>query len=251
MSKVIAFVNQKGGVGKTTTCISVGAALSLKGYKVLLIDLDPQGNLSVSLGIRPDADDITTYEVMKAQVNINAGIIKNDYDVLPTDIRLSGADIELASIPGREMLLKEAIEPIKNNYDYVLIDCPPSLSLITLNGLTACDNIIIPVQAEYLALNGMSQLLTTIQAVKKRLNPQLDIGAIVITLYDNRKNLNKEVVEQIKKYFPNKVLDTMISNNVALAEAPGFGKDIFKYSPKSAGAENYNKLCDEILEKER
>lgn len=249
MGKILAFVNQKGGVGKTTSCISIGAALVEKGKKVLLVDLDPQGNLSVSLGIRPSMDDVTIYEVMKGDANINQGIIKGKYDVLPADIRLSGADIEFSSIPGREMLLKEAIEFVKDNYDNILIDCPPSLSIITLNGLTTSEQLIIPVQSEFLALNGIVQLMNTMNVVKKRLNPKLEIGGVIVTMYDLRKNLHREVLEKIQENFPSKVFKTTIPSNIALAEAPGFSQDIFQYKANSKGAINYMEICEEMIER--
>lgn len=249
---VIAFINQKGGTGKTTTTLSVGAALARDGYKVLLIDIDPQGNLTTSAGLKELADnDPTVYEVLKGDADINDAIKckAGAYDILPTDIRQSGADIELASVPGRELLLKEAIETLKGNYDYILIDCPPSLSIITLMGLTACNSVIIPVQAQYLALNGMAQLIHTIELVKKRMNPHIEIGGVVITMYDNRKTLDKEILENVRAAFPDKVFNTLISNNVSLAEAPAFGMDIYEYKPDSKGAQQYEALTDEIIER--
>lgn len=248
--RVITFINQKGGTGKTTTTIGIGAALALKGYKVLLIDIDPQGNLTTSLGFNIEATEPTVYEVLKGDVNINDAIKnKGRYDVLPTDIRLSGADIELSSVPGREMILKEAIGQLTTKYDYILIDCPPALSVITLMGLTASNSVIIPVQAQYLALNGMAQLVNTIQLVKKRMNPSIDIAGVVITMYDNRKTLDKTVVENIKQSFNDKLLSTYISNNVSLAEAPAYGVDIYEYAPKSTGAQQYAELTSELLER--
>lgn len=251
MARIIALVNQKGGVGKTTSTINIGAALARAGKRVLLVDLDPQGNLTVSLGITAHELTATLYELLKGDVNAPQTIIKGQYDVIPADIRLSGAELELSSQPGREMILKEALQPIQANYDYILIDCPPSLGLITLNGLTAAQEIFIPLQAEFLALNGMAQLLKTIDAVQKRLNPQLDISGIITTLYDSRKNLNKEVLEKIQQYFPDKAFKTLIRDNVALAEAPSFGKDIFEYRADSNGAEDYKRLSKEIIIQEK
>lgn len=250
MARIIALVNQKGGVGKTTSSINIGAGLAKAGKKVLLIDLDPQGNLTVSLGVEAHKHEATIFELLKGDVTATDATITGDYDIIPADIRLSGADMELSAVPGREMLLKEALQPVLYKYDYVLIDCPPSLGLITLNGLTAAQEIFIPLQAEFLALNGMAQLLNTVKAVQRRLNPQLDITGIVATLYDSRKNLNKEVLEKIQHYFPNKVFNTLIRDNVALAEAPSFGKDIFQYKSDSKGAEDYNSLCVEIIKQE-
>lgn len=251
MTRIIALVNQKGGVGKTTSTINIGAALAETGRRVLLVDLDPQGNLTVSLGIKAHEIDHTLYEVLKGDATATQATFKGRYDTLPSDIRLSAAELELSSLPGREMILKEALQEVKENYDYILIDCPPSLGIITLNGLTAAQEIFIPLQAEFLALNGMAQLLTTIKAVQKRINPQLEISGIITTLYDNRKNLNKEVVEKIKEYFPEKVFDTLIRDNVALAEAPSFGQDIFTYKPDSNGAEDYKNLSKEVIKQEK
>lgn len=247
--KKIAFINQKGGTGKTTSTLNVGAALARDGYKVLLIDIDPQGNLTTSAGlVELLENEPTVYEVLKGQ-DINKAIKqkKGAYDILPTDIRLSGADIELSAVAGRDYILKEAIEALEIEYDYILIDCPPSLSVITLMGLTAADSVIIPVQAQYLALKGMAQLIDTINLVKKRMNPGLEIAGVLLTMYDNRKNLDREVLENVKKAFPSKVFNTTISNNVALAEAPAFGMDIYEYKPDSKGAQQYEQLTDEII----
>ena len=249
--KVISFINQKGGTGKTTTCINVGACLAEQGYKVLFIDVDAQGNLTTSVGLKDIEDnDKTVYEVLKGKVNINDAIINvGAYDILPTDIRQSGADIELSNIPGREKLLKEAIEDINQVYDYVLIDCPPSLNIIALMALTASHSVIIPVQAQYLALNGLKQLTNTIDLVKKRMNEALFILGVVITMHDGRKTLDTLIYETVASVFPNNIFNTTISNNVALAEAPLHGKDILAYSPKSKGAEQYKKLTQEIIER--
>lgn len=249
--EIIAVINQKGGVGKTTTALNVGAALARKGYKVLLIDTDAQGNLTTSAGLIIEDEAPTVYEVLKDTVNINAAIRtkRGAYDILPADIRLSGADIELSGIPGRELLLKEAVATLKKAYDYVLIDCPPNLSIITLMALTACDSVVIPVQAHYLALQGMAQLVNTINLVKKRMNASIKIGGIVITMYDGRRTLDKEVVDNIRAAFPDKVFNTFIGNNIALAEAPAGGKDIYEYSPTSKGAQQYAELTEEIIKR--
>ena len=250
--KILAFINQKGGTGKTTTTLSVGAALARDGYKVLLVDIDPQGNLTTSAGLKelPESEP-TVYEVLKGEASINAAIKhkKGAYDILPTDIRQSGADIELSSVPGRELLLKEALEDLNTVYDFVLIDCPPSLSIITLMGLTACNSVIIPVQAQYLALNGMAQLIHTLDLVKKRMNAAIEICGVVLTMYDSRKTLDKEVLENVKAAFPAKVFKTTISNNVALAEAPAFGMDIYEYKADCKEAQQYEALTDEIIER--
>lgn len=248
--KIYALVNQKGGVGKTTTALNVGAGIAATGKAVLLIDADQSGNLSKSAGIELSDDAPTVYEVLKGIADINDAVQPaqgGKYDVLPADSMLSGADVELATVPGREMLLKEAIAQLSKPYDYVLIDCPPSLNTLSLMALTAANGVIVPVQAQYLALDGMAQLNQTIELVKKRMNPQLEICGVLVTLYDPRKLLNKEVLESLTAAFPGKVYATTISNNIALAEAPSYGKDIFEYKPKSKGAEQYRQLVQEIL----
>lgn len=248
--KIISFCNQKGGVGKTTTALNVGAALALKGYKILIIDLDAQGSLTTSAGVNIEDNDPTIYEVLKGVKNINEAIIhKANYDILPADIRFSAAELELSNVPGREKLLKEAIDDLKTAYDYILIDCAPSLSVITLMGLTACSKVIIPVQAHFLALNGMAALIDTIKLVKKRMNDNLEIGGVVLTMYDNRRLLAREVKESIETAYKDKLFNTRISNNTSLAEAPASGKDIYEYAPKSKGAETYIALTDEIIER--
>lgn len=249
MTKIIALVNQKGGTGKTTSTINIATGLTNKGYKVLTIDLDPQGSLTASLGIDTYNNPNTIYEALNGQIKAQDCIIKKNFDIMPSDIRLSGAEIELSSIPGRETILKKILDPVLNNYDYILIDCPPSLTLLTLNGLVAAKEIYITLQPEYLALLGMSQLIKTIETVKKRLNPGLEVTGIIITMHDNRKILNKEVIENVEAYFPDKIFNTKIRNNVALAEAPAQGLDIFSYRPNSNGAEDYNNLVDEILQR--
>ncbi|MBM7650536.1 chromosome partitioning protein [Bacillus ectoiniformans] len=251
MARIIAFVNQKGGVAKTTSTANIGAGLSSLGKRVMLVDLDPQGNLTASLGITAHELDNTINEVLIGTCTITeATEIINDYHVIPADIRLSGAEIELSTQAGREMILKEALQPIINRYDYILIDCPPSLSLLTLNSLTAANEIIIPLQAEYLALHGMGQILKTTDTVKKRLNPSLKITGIIATFYDRRKKLNREVLKKIAGYFPDKLYKTKIRNNVALSEAQSYGIDVFQYKPKSNGALDYAALCKEIIKQE-
>lgn len=250
---IYALVNQKGGVGKTTTTLNIGAELAIQGKTVLLIDADQSGNLTKSAGVELTDDASTLYEVLKGTTNINDAIQKTQngkYHILPADDMLSGADIELATVPGREMLLKEAIAQLTKPYDYILVDCPPSLNTVSLMALTAAQGVIVPVQAQYLALDGMAQLTKTIELVKRRMNPQLEISGILVTLYDARKLLNKDVLNSLTAAFPNKVYATTISNNIALAEAPSYGKDIFAYKPKSKGAEQYRALTKEILKRE-
>lgn len=252
--KTIAFVNQKGGVAKTTSTLNVGAALANYGKKVLLIDLDPQGNLSKCAGFRHLDDCQTIYEVIKGEADINEAIkTKNgicDYDVLTTDLRFSGAEIELVSVPGRDTLLREVLNDIKKPYDYILIDCSPSLNIFTLMALTACDDVIIPVAAQYMPLEGIAQLLPTIDLIKKRLNKKLKIGGVLVTLVDNRRSLDREIMEVIKARFPNEVFGAVIKNNSKLAEAPTYGKDIFEYDKKSSGALAYSAVAKEIIERE-
>lgn len=251
---VLAFVNQKGGVAKTTSCLNVGAALAIEGKKVLLIDLDPQGSLTKCAGFRSLDNSPTTYEVIKGDCNINDAIQTKDgitqYDILPTDIRMSGAEIELISVPGRDTLLKEALEDLKTPYDYVLIDCSPSLNILTLMALTAATSLIIPVAAQYMPLDGMAQLLPTVELVKKRLNKGLKIGGVIVTMYDSRRSLDKGIIEAVRAKFPTEVFNTLVRNNSKLAEAPTYGKDIFEYEPKSTGAIAYRDIAKEIIERE-
>lgn len=247
--KTIAFVNQKGGVGKTTSCLSVGAALARSGKRVLLIDADPQGNLTISAGVKIGDNEPTIYEVLKGSASINDAIKDGKYDLIPADIMLSGADIELSAVPGREMILKEAVSQLDRQYDYILIDCPPALNVITLMALTAANSLIVPVQAHYLALNGVAQLQDTIELVKKRMNPQLEIMGVIVTQYDKRKILNREVYDSLTAAFPGKIFQTTITNSIALAEAPSFGEDIFSYNPSSKAAAQYSEIADEILKR--
>lgn len=249
MSKIITLVNQKGGTGKTTSTVNIAAALSNKGFKVLAIDLDAQGSLTASLGVETYNNPNTIYEALTGAVGVRDCIVKGSFDIIPSDIRLSGAEIELSSTPGRETILKEILEPIINDYDYIFIDSPPSLTLLTLNGLVAAKEIYITLQPEYLALLGMSQLIKTIDTVKRRLNPILEVTGIIITMYDSRKILNNEVIENVEAYFKGKIFNTKIRNNISLAEAPAQGMDIFQYKPNSNGAKDYNNLVNEIIKR--
>lgn len=249
--KVLSFVNQKGGVAKTTSAINIGAALASEGKSVLLVDLDPQGSLSKCAGFKNLGDKPTAYEVIKGDININNAIKTNqNYDILPNDIRMSGAEIELVSVPGRDTLLKDALGDLNKRYDYVLVDCSPSLNIITLMALTASDGFIIPIAAQYLPLDGMAQLLATVDIVKKRLNKSLTLQGVIITMYDNRRSLDREIKEAIVSRFPNDVFKEVVKNNVKLAEAPTFGQDIFEYAPKSSGAEAYRSIARELVERE-
>lgn len=245
MSKIIAIANHKGGVGKTTSAINIGAGLSNMGKRVLLIDLDPQANLSQSLGIREPVE--TIYGALRGLHKLQPLQIYPGLDLIPSTLDLSGADLELSSETGREYILRELIQPLIGSYDYILIDNPPSLGLLTINALTASQEVYIPLQAQYLALQGLSKLLDIIERVKQRLNKELRVGGVFITQYDNRKILNRQVVEAIRSHFTDRIFNTRIRDNIALAEAPIKGVDIFRYQPRSYGAEDYLALCKEIL----
>ncbi len=245
--KTIAFTNQKGGVGKTTSTINVGAGLAQEGFQVLLVDLDPQANLTYSLRLSSNRLDNSIYNVLKGEIEADEAIINhNGFDIMPSSIDLSGAEMEFANEPAREMLLKNKLNTLSKDYDYILIDCPPNLGLLTLNAFTAVKEIFIVLQSEYLALHGLSKLMDVIQIVKERLNPEIEISGIICTLFDGRKNLNNEVVDHIQDYFGDKVFDTIIRDNVALAEAPSHHKTIFEYAPDSHGAKDYKALAQEI-----
>ena len=249
MGKVISVANQKGGVGKTTTTVNLGTILAKKGKKVLLIDADPQGNATSGLGVENDVE-ISTYDILvndsTIQDAIQDTIIKN-LKVCPSNMNLAGAEVELVSMMSREQRLKEKLEEEKNNFDYILIDCPPSLGLITLNAFTASDSVLIPVQCEYFALEGLGQLLNTINLVKKHLNKNIQIEGALLTMYDIRTNLSNQVVKEVKKYFEDKVYKTVIPRNVRLSEAPSYGMPITEYDPRSKGAKSYQKFAKEFL----
>lgn len=245
--KTIAFTNQKGGVGKTTSTINVGAGLCREGYEVLLVDLDPQANLTYSLRKSSNPMKNSIYDVMKGNMEPEETLIShNGFDIMPSSIDLSGAEMEFANEPARENILKSKLAPFYDKYDYILIDCPPNLGLLTLNAFTFVNEVFIVLQSEYLALHGLSKLMEVIEVVKKRLNPEIEITGIICTLFDGRKNLNKEVVDHIEDYFGDKVFDTRIRDNVALAEAPSHHKTIFEYDPNSHGAEDYEALAKEV-----
>lgn len=245
MSKIICMSNHKGGVGKTTSTLNIGATLARLKLKVLLIDLDPQANLSASLGIR-NPDTGTIYEALTSKRKLSPINILENLDLVPSTSDLSGAELELSSEAGREFILKELLEPVAHKYDYLIIDCPPSLGLLTLNCLVAADYVIIPVEAEYLALEGLATLSEVIKKVQKRLNKNLKLSSVFITKYDSRKILCREVFAKTKQYFADKVLKTAIRSNVALAEAPSKGLDIFRYDSKSNGAKDYLALGKEL-----
>ena len=248
--RIITLLNQKGGTGKTTTTINVGAALARSGREVLLVDMDPQGNLSQSAGFDELSDgDATTYEVLKG-ADINGAVkTKHDrasYDILPTDIRLSAGEIELVSVDRRNYLLKDALSYLKKSYDYILIDCPPSLNVFTIMSLTAATEVIIPVQAQCLPLKGVAQIRDTVALVRDRFNKSLQIGGVVLTFFDERRNLDRDVLEVLEQAFGGKVFKTKISTNTKIAEAPSYGKDVINYSYTSKGSLQYRALAEEI-----
>jgi chromosome partitioning protein len=249
MSKVISISNHKGGVGKTTSAINIGAGLNKLGKKVLLIDLDPQANLSQSLGLIEPERNI--YGALRGEYKLEPLAIVKGLDVIGSTLDLSGAEVEMSGEAGREYILRELIEPIRNNYDYILIDSPPSLGLLTINSFTASDEIFIPLQAQYLALQGLAKLTEVIEKIKKRLNKELSIGGVFITQYDSRKVLNRDVVATIQAHFKDVVFNTIIRDNIALAEAPAQGLDIFRYNANSNGAEDYLSLSKEIIKKHK
>lgn len=250
MSKIIAIANQKGGVGKSTTSINLSSCLAEKGKKVLVIDIDPQGNSSSGLGIDKNRIENSIYEVLIDEESIENCIHEDVYenlDVLPANVNLSGAEIELIDLEDRSYVLKNKLDNVKDKYDYIIIDCPPSLSILTINSLTAADSVIVPIQCEYYALEGISQLIKTIDLVKQRLNPHLEMEGVVFTMYDSRTNLSAQVIENVKDNLQGNIYDTIIPRNVRLAEAPSHGLPINYYDSKSAGAEGYRKLAEEVI----
>lgn len=253
MGKIIAVFNQKGGVGKTTTNVNLSACIAAKGKKVLVIDIDPQGNTTSGFGIDKNELEVSIYHLLIGEADIEESIIDTNVEnlwLIPSSVQLAGAEIELSTVEERETRLKRAIDSIKNEYDYVFIDCPPSLGLLTINSLTAVDSVLIPIQCEYYALEGVSQLMNTIELVRENLNSNLEIQGVLLSMFDGRTNLSIQVVDEVKKYFRGKVYTTLIPRNVRLAEAPSYGLPIIEYDAKSKGAEAYCDFAEEFLDLE-
>lgn len=251
MGRIIAVANQKGGVGKTTTSINLSASLAELGKKVLTIDMDPQGNTTSGLGIDKNQVENTVYELLLEEVSIDECIytsVMEDLDVIASNINLSGAEVELISIENKEFLLKERISLLRDKYDYIVIDCPPSLNLLTINAMTTSDTVLVPIQCEYYALEGLSQLIHTIDLIKERLNPKLEIEGVVFTMFDGRTNLSLQVVENVKENLDRNIYKTIIPRNVRLAEAPSYGMPINMYDTRSSGAEAYRLLAEEVIQ---
>lgn len=252
MSKIIAVANQKGGVGKTTTSVNLAAYIALMGKKTLIVDIDPQGNASSGLGVEKRKLKNSLYHVLVGDCEANEAIVGTTIDnlkVLPSNIDLAGAEVELVGMSEREYILKKILNPLRNSFDYIFIDCPPSLALLTVNALTSADSILIPIQGEFFALEGLSQLMNTIKLAKKILNPQLDVEGVVLTMYDSRSNLVTSVTDEILKFFGKKVFKTRIPRNVRLGEAPSFGLPIMQFEPKSTGSIAYKTLAEEFLDR--
>lgn len=252
MGRIIAIANQKGGVGKTTTAINLSSCLAAKGKKVLAVDMDPQGNMTSGLSVDKESVDYTIYDLIIGEANIEQALCKDVFenlDIIPTNIDLSGAEIELLDIENKEYILKKEVDKVRDSYDFVIIDCPPSLSMLTINAMTTADTVLVPIQCEYYALEGLSQLIKTIELVKNRLNDRLEMEGVVFTMYDARTNLSLQVVENVKENLNQNIYKTIIPRNIRLAEAPSHGLPINYYDPKSTGAESYMLLADEVIRK--
>ena len=250
MGRTIAIANQKGGVGKTTTAINLSASLAARGKKVLVIDTDPQGNTTSGFGVEKNDLENTIYELFLSECSINECILKDvipDVSIIPSNVNLAATEIELIGVDKKEFILKNEIDWVKDKFDFIMIDCPPSLNLLTINAMTTADSVLVPIQCEYYALERLSQLIHTVNLVKERLNPDLDMEGVVFTMYDSRTNLSMQVVENVKSHLKQKVYRTLIPRNIRLAEAPSYGMPINMYDPKSAGAEAYMLLADEVM----
>ena len=253
MAKIVAIANQKGGVGKTTTAVNLSSCVAALGKRVLIVDLDPQGNTTTGYGIPKRSVEKGTYEILIGEARASEAIRKTEYrtDVIGSNTRLAGASLEMIDLPSREGRLRKALAEVQKDYDFIFIDCPPSLDLLTLNGLTACDSVLIPVQCEYYALEGLSELISTLKTIRKKYNPYLDIEGVVFTMFSLRYNLTIQVVEQVQKYFGNKVYQTTIPRSIRISEAPSYGQPINFYEPKGKGSEAYMDLAIEFVKRNR
>lgn len=254
MGKTIAIANQKGGVGKTTTAINLSASLASNDLKILLIDSDPQGNATTGLGVDKSVERPTIYDVLFSDVPVSTTILKTDFeglDMVPANRNLVAANLELVDLPNRESRLKSKLDEVRGNYDYILIDCPPALDLLTLNALLAADSVLVPIQCEFFALEGISQLMDTVERIKESFSHNLKIEGILLTMYDDRTNLTKQVADDLKEFFQDQVFKTVIPRSIRLAEAPSYGKPILQYDVRSKGSESYVKLAKELLENEQ